>query len=162
VDGAQHRGRGVPSDFAAFGHTLAAANFGRGRPTDLAVGSRDGDPTDAVDRAAVTVLHGTGRGLTGRQSQRWQRSTPRMPGDISMQSSFAEDLAAADYGKRTYADLAIGVPGAGRDEVGEVRVLYGSPRGLRLAGAEVWHLDSPGIPGESGGDLRCCFGLSLL
>ena len=153
---------GAPSEFGAFGHALAAANFGRNRPTDLAIGSRDGDPTDAVDQASVTVLYGTKRGVKGTAGQRWQRTTPGMPGEISEQSLFGEELAAANYGRRTYADLAIGVPGAGRDEVGEVRVLYGSPSGLSPQGAEVWHLDSPGIAGESGGDLRCCFGLSLL
>ncbi len=153
---------GAPRDHGTFGHSLVAANFGRQRPTDLAIGSRDGDPTDAADHASVTVLYGSGRGLTAAGSQRWLRTTRGMPGEISAQSSFGEALGAADYGKRTYADLAIGVPGAGRDETGEVRVLYGSPAGLRLQGAEVWHLDSPGVPGESGGDLRCCFGLSLL
>jgi hypothetical protein len=153
---------GVPREFAAFGHALAAASFGRGRPTDLAISSRDDDPTDTVDRAWVTVLYGTARGLTGTESQRWQRSTPGMPGSMSTQSSFGEAIAAADYGRRTFADLAIGVPGAGRSEAGEVRVLYGSPTGLRVQGAEVWHLDSPGIPGDADGDLRCCFGFSLL
>ena len=153
---------GAASEHGTFGHALAAANFGRTRPTDLAVSSRDGDPTDAADRASVTVLYGARRGVKGTASQRWLRTTPGMPGEISDQSLFGEALAAANYGKRSYADLAIGVPGAGRDEAGEVRVLYGSPGGLSLQEAEVWHLDSPGIDGEPGGDLRCCFGLSLL
>jgi hypothetical protein len=159
------RSAGIPgaaSEYGAFGHALAAANFGRNRPADLAISSRDGDPTDAADRASVTVLYGTKKGIRATAGQRWQRTTPGMPGEISDQSLFGEALAAANYGKRTYADLAIGVPGAGRDEVGEVRVLYGSTGGLSLAEAEVWHLDSPGVGGESGGDLRCCFGLSLL
>jgi hypothetical protein len=153
---------GDATDNGAFGHALAAANFGRNRPTDLAVSSRDGDPGDAADDASVTVLYGTKKGLKAKASQRWQRTTPGMPGEVSEQSLFGEAIAAANYGKRAYADLAIGVPGAGRDEAGEVRVLYGSPRGLSLAQAEVWNLDSAGIEGESGGDLRCCFGLSLL
>ena len=159
------RSAGIPgaaSEYGVFGHALAAANFGRNRPTDLAISARDGDPTDAADRASVTVLYGTKKGVRAAASQRWQRTTPGMPGRISDRSLFGEALAAANYGKRAYADLAIGVPGAGRDEAGEVRVLYGSPRGLSLAAAEVWDLDSSGVDGEPGGDLRCCFGLSLL
>ena len=152
----------APNDFSAFGHTLAAANFGRGRPTDLAIGVRDGDPGDDVDREAVVVVYGTAVGLTGDSAQRWDRTTPGLPGNPTLDSYFGEELAAANYGNRSYADLAIGVPGAGGRDAGEVRVVYGSPDGLVVTGAEAWNLRTPGIPGEPGGGFRCCFGFSLL
>ncbi len=56
-----------------------------------------------------------------------------------------------DFNGDGYADLAVGVPGdrVGRtNDAGAVNVLYGSRRGLKAKGAELWSQGSAGIKGK--------------
>ncbi len=66
---------------------------------------------------------------------------------------FGFALAAGAFGNGIGADLAITVPGetqADNAAVGAAYILYGSdPSGLRAAGAQRWHQDSPGIEDQS-------------
>lgn len=60
------------------------------------------------------------------------------------------DPEEGDFNGDGYADLAVGVAfenvGTKRDG-GAVNVIYGGASGLSSAGAQLWTLDSPGVPG---------------
>src|SRR5215217_6978158 len=151
--------RGVSAPGARWGATLAAANFGRSARADLAVGApldtsrSTGEPW----AGSVTVLYGSTRGLAPRRHQRWSQDTPGVAdgseigaGTGAEQSEFfGFALAAADLGRSSYADLAIGVPGEiiGYTDgppgsgAGAVNVLYGSPAGLESRGSQFWSQD---------------------
>jgi hypothetical protein len=66
-------------------------------------------------------------------------------------------LAAGNFGKGAYADLAIGVPGRsidGDDYAGSVRVIYGTSTGLSSSGSQLWYQDKPGIADDTDYDDR--------
>jgi hypothetical protein len=71
-------------------------------------------------------------------------------------------LAAANFGKSSHADLAIGIPGYdpfAASDAGGVNVVYGSPTGLNPTGNQVWFQRSDGIEGDGEADDR--FGSAL-
>jgi hypothetical protein len=143
--------RGVPGaaeEYDSFGSTLAAANFGNNSYADLAVGV----PSKMSGRynpssGAVIVLYGSASGLTSARSQLWIQDSPGIKGVTAVYDGFGTSLAAADLGKSTHADLAVGAPGA-EEWSGEVSVIYGSAAGLTAAGDQLWTPDSPGIKGD--------------
>ncbi len=144
-----------------FGSELAAADFGKGRFDDLAIGSSDwGD-----GRGSVTVLYGSPTGLTSSGAQTWTQDSPGIAGravgatgSSGIGDQFGSALAAGPLTGGRYAALAIGAYGDGatrrRQGSGSVTVLYGSAQGLSARGANRWTHASPGIKGrpvESGG-----------
>jgi hypothetical protein len=160
-----------------FGWALVAANFGKGRTADLAIGV-PGELNNFEDyrfgAGAVNVIYGkSGTGLTAFGNQRWSQGTPGVkgdpgfcdPGSACAVEFFGSALAAANFGKSGHADLAIGVPGdaisPGGSELGPggVNVLYGSSNGLVVAGNQLWNQDSPEILDEA--EDRDHFGAAL-
>jgi FG-GAP repeat len=150
-----------------FGWALATANFGKGRAADLAIGV-PGElgpvPGYPFGAGAVNVIYGkSGTGLTASGNQRWSQGTPGVKGDPGFCDPgsgcavefFGSALAAANFGKSAYADLAIGVPGDGispegfQQGPGGVNVLYGSSNGLVVAGNQLWNQDSPDVLDEA-------------
>jgi hypothetical protein len=76
--------------------------------------------------------------------------------------AFGASLAAANLGKSSAADLAVGVLGEGVGAVGgagAVNVLYGSASGLTAAGDQLWHQNTSGI--GDGAEPDDGFGFSL-
>ena len=149
---------GAPPDEADgfFGSALAAADFGRDRADDLAIGSSDW----GNGRGSVTVLYGSSAGLTQSGAQTWTQDSPGVPGRAvgasgatGLGDQFGTALAAGLLRGGRYAALAIGVPEDGmtkhRDGTGSVNVLYGSADGLTARGAERWSLASPGVKGRA-------------
>jgi hypothetical protein len=135
-----------PTEF--FGSSLAAANFGRGRRADLAVGV-PGDAVSGVSNAgAVNVLYGGPGGLTVDGDQLWHQAVSEVEGDLEIDDLLGFALAGADLGRSRHADLAAGAINAntgGMHSAGEVNVLYGSAGGLMAASDQLWTQDSPGI-----------------
>jgi hypothetical protein len=119
-----------PSDFNGDGY----ADLAIGAPNDRAGGS-------------VNVLYGASGGLTVRGNQLLTRDTPGVEGARGY--GFGDALAAADFDRDGYADLAISAPFEGASTPdGGVNVLYGSPRGLTGDRDDLWttgdlHLASP-------------------
>ncbi len=71
-------------------------------------------------------------------------------------------LTAANFGKSSHADLAIGIPGYdpfAATDAGGVNVVYGSPTGLNPTGNQVWFQRAEGIEGDGEVDDR--FGSAL-
>ncbi|HEY5980315.1 MAG TPA: hypothetical protein VIT41_11840 [Microlunatus sp.] len=149
---------GVPPDGedGFFGSALAAADFGRSRADDLAIGSSDW----GNGRGSVTLLYGSSTGLTSSGAQTWTQDSPGVPGKAvgasgatGIGDQFGAALAAGSLTGGRYAALAIGVPDDGmtrrRDGPGSVNVLYGSSSGLTARGADHWSPASPGVKGRS-------------
>ena len=139
---------GKPEPNDGFGHTLAAANFGRdvkGRPfADLAVGV----PRDSVGRkdeaGSVNLLFGTSHGLTARHSRRVTQDTRGIRGTVEELEWLGSTLAAGNFGNNfnggRYADLAIRIEQerVGVDVTSAVSVVYGSRPGLSAARDQIW------------------------
>ena len=132
-------------EFELFGGSLAAANFGNGRRADLAIGvTSEGDS----EAGAVNVLYGASGGLSTNGSQFWHQNKDGILGRAESLDHFGSSLAAADFGKSSHADLAVGVSNedlGGAQGAGAVAVLYGRPGGLSAAGNQLWSQASSGI-----------------
>jgi len=138
---------GSPDPFDIFGVSLAAANFGRGKADDLAIGA-SGENGAAGE---VDVLYGSPTGLRGGGSEAFSRATAGVPGDPSVNERFGFSLAAGNLGHSRTADLAVGIPSATVDAVsaaGAAVVLFAGPNGLRGAGAREFTAATPGVPGD--------------
>jgi hypothetical protein len=144
---------GAAEDMDNFGTTLAAGNFGKSSHADLAVGvpfEDLGPATDLrTDAGAVTLIYGTSTGLSGTGSQQWTQDTSGVMDSVESEDRLGLSLTAANFGKSSHADLAIGVPfeqsiGAIAD-AGGVHVLYGTSTGLSATGNQFWHQNSTNV-----------------
>ena len=155
----QHR-RGVPGMAAAgnaFGRVLAAGDFDGDGVADLVIAAPDETLGHGCTvwgtcaQGSVTVLYGTEDGLSAIGAQRWTQDTPGVPGIAGDADRFGTSLSAADFGRSGRDDLAIGVPTewVRSGHAGMLDVLYGTPRGLGVAGAQAWSQSTPGIRGTS-------------
>lgn len=152
---------GVAENGDRFGSFLAAANFGRSSHADLVIGVPEA--LGGIEYAGgVHVIYGSVNGITATGSQWWTQNSTGIFGEAERFDEFGTSLAAANFGKSSHADLAIGVrsEGAGATSgIGGVHVIYGSTNGLSSSGSQFWNQNSTGIldEGEAGDN----FGLSL-
>jgi len=143
----------VAEEADSFGISLAAGNFGRSSHADLAVGVYFEGLTGQAELAgAVNVLYGGTAGLASAGNQFWSQNSPGIADTAEIVDFFGWSLAAANFGKTSHADLAIGAPietlGA-FGATGVVHVLYGTANGLTSTGSQFWHQDRPGILGSN-------------
>jgi FG-GAP repeat len=133
-----------------FGASLGHGNFGYSGLDDLAIGV-ESEKIAGMRGGAVNVLYATADGLRAGHNQFWHQDSSQggveIKGSIQGSETFANSVAGGNFGKSNKDDLAIGV---GDDLIGgiitgAVNVLYGSDRGLRARGNQLWHQDSPGI-----------------
>ena len=85
---------------------MIAANFGRGPQDDLAIGVR----FDNNREGAVHVIYGSPTGLAAAGNQLWTQKSNGVGGRGESGDLFGSSLAAGNFGRSSYADLAIGVP----------------------------------------------------
>ena len=128
----------APAGSAAFGAALAAGDFNADGFDDLAIGATGGG-------GYVIVLDGSASGLTAAGSDVWTQDSPGIPGAIEGTDLFGDVLLAANFGKGSADDLAIGAPrdfvgtrlaGSPGANAGSVHILYGSEQGLAAAGTQ--------------------------
>jgi hypothetical protein len=100
---------GRPTSHDEFGSGLASGDFDRDGNADLAVG--------APGRNRVSVMYGTGKGITGRRLQ------------LTGPHRFGYGVLAADMNGDGYDDLLVAAPGDD-GERGAVEYLPGGPQGL--------------------------------
>jgi hypothetical protein len=149
-------GTAEPSD--TFGASLAGGDFGRSVQADLAIGvPREGLSGQSL-AGGVHVLYGSSGGLTAAGDDFWRQGLPGIDDTPEIGDQFGWALAAANFGKLHFADLAVGVPFENGGE-GAVEVIYGSDVGLAARGNQLWSQDSVGI--LSSGRPNEYFGSSL-
>jgi hypothetical protein len=141
-----------------FGRSLAAANFGAGSQADLAIGVPQEGVGGASTAGAVSVIYGSGNGLSATAAapdQLWTQNSPNVSDSSESGDQFGSSVAAANFGAGSQADLAIGV----RFEditvlvgilanAGAVSVIYGSGGGLSataFADDQFWTQNSASI-----------------
>ena len=126
--------------------------------TDLAIGAPRVDVDGIIDAGAVKELHGGPNGLT-TSGRMWHQNKLRDAAETG--DRFGSALAASDFNRDGFADLAIGVPYedlpgfppvGGKVTAGAVNVIYGSPTGLRAANNSFWHQDRPSVELAQAGD----------
>jgi hypothetical protein len=146
----------------AHGGVLAAGDLDADGFGDLAIG-RPGATVGSIGGAGdVLVMYGSTAGPSDARSQVWSQDSPGIldqaeeywdPDDGDVHEAFGSHLAIGDFNGDGPADLAVGVPveslrtGLTATSNGAVNVLYGSPDGVTAAGNQLWHQDSPGVPG---------------
>jgi hypothetical protein len=131
-----------------FGRRSAAADFNDDGYDDLAIGAYMGWAHD-VRAGTVSVIYGSRIGLLAKNNQLISEQDapalrPSTAGDL-----FSRSVGAGDFNGDGTADLAVGIGGrdvSGQTDSGAVAVLFGSPAGIALRGAQLWTQDDPGIP----------------
>ena len=139
-----------------FGRTLAAADFSRNGADDLAIGIPRQGVSGHINAGAVAVLYGTRRrGLRSDSNQLWTQDAAGIKGRAERNDRLGDALATGDFDGDGAYDLATGVPGdsvSGFADAGAVNVLYGTARGLREVGDELWTQATSGVKGAVGDD----------
>ncbi len=135
---------GLVEDNDQFGYAITAGDFNGDGYDDLAVGS----PTESVDSTnnagAVNIIFGSEDGLTEAGDQQWIEDDFGLFGVSQEGDQFGYALAAADFDKDGYMDLAIGIPfqqlGTNTiiDDAGFVFIMYGSATGPTTSGYQLW------------------------
>ena len=124
-----------------FGAAVASGDFNGDGFDDLAVGA-PGDAAGTVAGAgSVTILPGSSGGLTGTGSKLITQDSTGIEDTAEAADGFGSALAAANLGKTTHDDLAIGVPAENSGtlaDAGAVAVLYGAATGLSLNADQVF------------------------
>ena len=155
---------GLPGDLDQFGASLAIARLDSGTYLDLAVGAPGDDVRSTQYTGSVTVLLGTGSGLStaGAGGRRVHQDTPGIGGAVETNDSFGESVAAPHLQSEDQASLLIGAPWEtvrGKFSAGMVHQLAATPSGPSAAGSRTFHLSTPGVKGTAalegffGGDL---------
>jgi hypothetical protein len=115
---------------AAFGQSLATADFNEDGYADLAVGA----PNYFIRGGSVNVINGSSSGLTSTDNQIWFAGSGGLKGQAISGSQFGWSLTTGDFNGDFVPDLAIGSPTAriGSVNAGAVNVIYGSIAGTGL------------------------------
>jgi hypothetical protein len=135
-----------------FGYALASGDFNGDGYDDLAVGVSDEDivvsTSTYTDAGAINVLYGSASRLTATGNRLFRQGNSGVLDLPESNDHYGRSLASGDFDGDGYDDLAIGVDEESVGTVsdaGAVNVLYGTDRGLRTPGNQLWHQDSPNI-----------------
>lgn len=86
-------------------------DIGNGLADDLAVGIPGRAVAGEDDAGAVNVMYGSPAGLMSERSEIWSQRSAGIADVAERLDSFGASLVAADFGRGSTLDLAIGVPG---------------------------------------------------
>jgi hypothetical protein len=146
---------GAPGSTDRFGTALAAGDFDHDHVADLAIGAPGRSVAGAAAAGAVVVLYGTKHGLSGTGSRVFTQNTKGVADHAEAADLFGGVLETGDFNGDRRDDLAVGVGQANLNGEnggrGAVEVLYGSRKGLRVKGSQLWTQDSPGVADTADG-----------
>jgi hypothetical protein len=144
---------GVLVSGAKFGSAVAVGDFNKDGFGDVAVGA-PGDQVSGVAAGAVYVFNGSASGIgSGIRLTQTNVSAGNEAGD-----RFGAALAAGDFNKDGFADLAVGIPGeavGSETNAGAIAVFAGKSSGLTTG---TWLGQTTGGGGNEAGD---AFGTAL-
>lgn len=126
---------------AASGGTSLMADFNGDGFADLAIGSPledfESGNTRVTDSGSVTIIYGSASGLATTPGTVWTQNTAGITDTCEAGDKFGAALAAGDFNRDGFTDIAVGVPGeknASGVITGAVHILSGSSTGLRATG----------------------------
>lgn len=132
-----------------FGYVLAAGDLNGDGFGDLAVGVPSEDLGSTTNAGVAQVLFGTAGGLGAANNQLWSQDSTNVGGVAESIDYFGNSLAIGDFDRDGFDDLAIGAPSESIAAywVGALTILRGSALGPTATGSQLWHEDTPGVPG---------------
>lgn len=129
---------GSSEDGDHFGSAVTSADFDGDGYADLAVGLPGEDFKGEQDAGAVTVLHGTAKGLSGTRSKQISE-----PAGKHRYAGFGSTLTTGDVNGDGYPDLVVGAPEENASDSsedftasGSVTVLLGGAKGITTSGSK--------------------------
>jgi hypothetical protein len=130
----------------SLGAALAAGDLNGDSRDDLAVGA-PAETIGATSAGAVSVIYGSGAGLSSAGNQVWQQNSVGISEAAESGDSFGAALTAGDLNADSRDDLAVGVPSEtiGTTNAGAVNVIYGSGAGLSSTGNQLWSQNSTDV-----------------
>jgi hypothetical protein len=133
---------------AKFGAAVVVADFNKDGFADVAVGA-PADKVGTIASGTVTIFNGSANGLssTGKRLTQANISAGDEAGD-----RFGAALAAGDFNKDGYVDLAVGIPGEAVGTAagaGAIAVFNGSASGISTG---TWYSQTTGGGGDEAGD----------
>jgi hypothetical protein len=134
------------------GGAIAAGDVGRSSHGDLAFGDPRANVNGNGSAGEVHVLYGSRRGVTGAGDQVWSQNSNGIADSAQINDQLGAGMAVGDLGKTGEAELVISVPNErvdGENGAGAVNVIYGAADGLRAAGDQIWHQNSPDVEDEA-------------
>lgn len=140
---------GTVEEADGFGADMAVGDFNDDGLDDLAIGIASEDVDGLFNAGMVTVLYGHPAGLAANTASSDSFDDSDFNGLLQEAGDeFGRGLAAGDFNRDGFDDLAIGVPGEslvnGGEAVGSVVVANGSAAGIVLGTRTVINLDQSG------------------
>ncbi|MGO4749210.1 FG-GAP repeat protein, partial [Streptomyces sp. 2MCAF27] len=103
----------------------------------------------------VRVAYGSASGLSDANTKSFDQSLPGLYGAEEEGDGLGAAVSVDDVNGDGYADIALGIPGedfSGLTDAGSFALVPGSASGFTGTGSQVFHQNTPGVPGvaESG------------
>jgi hypothetical protein len=161
---------GNPEDNDRFGWSLTSGDFNRDGYSDLAIGVVAEAVGPIAGAGQVSVIYGSPIGLVAAGNQIFHQNLGGVEDEAEVNDNFGFAVAAGDFNRDGFDDLAVGIPGEGVaallprvnasgiiqlddfglpifDPVeiaraGAVQVFFGSAGGLVVDGNEIFHQEA--------------------